>query len=72
MLGLCKKKSEGFDPELIIVGEKSQELAQERRALCWKDIPVVSLLLPEQIFAYMYGPIKLCSILTISKAQERL
>lgn len=49
--GLCKEQSEGFDPELVIVGEKSQELAQDRRAFCWKDIPVVSLLIPEQIFA---------------------
>jgi len=41
VLGLCKEQSEGSDPELVVVREKSWELAQERRAVCWKDIPVV-------------------------------
>lgn len=51
VLGLCKEQSEGSNPALITVGEKRQGLSQDRRAVCWKDIPVVSLLLPEQIFA---------------------
>lgn len=51
VLGLCKEQSEGSNPALIIVGEKKQGLSQDRRAVYWKDIPVVSLLLPEQIFA---------------------
>lgn len=41
VLGLRKEQSEGSDPELVIGGEISQDLAQDRRAVFWKRIPVV-------------------------------
>lgn len=37
-LGLCEEQNKGSNPELIIIGEKSQELRQDRRAACWKTI----------------------------------